>query len=798
MKSSSTPFIAAPRWRKLARDLAAEKSRMVLMVAAITVSLVAVGGVLGAYSILTREIAVNYLGTHPADATLEIDSGVDATVLELVRKQPEVAEAEARDVVMARMRVGEGWRPLLLFVAGDFRNIRLNTFRSESGAWPPSEGGMLVERSALPVVNAVPGQAVLVKTPNGAARDIRVEGIVHDPGLAPAWQERMAYGYITPATLAALGEPPVLHELRVAFVGTGLDERFVEARAAELAKLLGRQGHEVHEVRVPPLAEHPHQKQMTTLLVLMLGFALMALVLSGILVATSLAAMLARQVREIGVMKTIGAQTRQIAALYRTLVGVLGAVSVLIAMPAGIAVARLLSRAVGRLLNFDLTSSALPWWVYATQLVAGVIVPVAIAAVPIRRASRITVREAIEQHGVSTDMLSPRMSSLPFALRNALRRPTRLALTLGLLASGGAMFMTALNVSRGWERNLAKIPETRFYDFDVRLHAPVPVSLADQLRRVEGVARVEAWGFSPAAFVRPGQVDIVRSYPDRGHGSLSLMAPPAGTPLVRFPVLEGRWLEPGDTSAVVLNHTARAQLPGIKLGDEVAISLDGQPSTWRVVGIVEEVGSPGVAYVTDQAFAAATGTAGKAKIYRIVQSPAAKQAHARIMPEIESALAASGAPVDVVIPLVELSSAIGGHVQILILSLVAMAIVMAIVGMLGLGSTMSINVIERTREIGVMTAIGATPRRILRTIAGEAAFIAGASGVLALGLAVPLTAGLDWLVGILGFLAPLPFVVAGAPIAYWTMLLALVTAMATLLPASRASSITVREALAHL
>ena len=86
----------SPRWRKLARDLWNERGRMVLMIVAIAVSLMATSAVLGAYAILTREIAANYLGTRPASATLEMTRPIDSDLLAKTRAHPLVAEAEAR------------------------------------------------------------------------------------------------------------------------------------------------------------------------------------------------------------------------------------------------------------------------------------------------------------------------------------------------------------------------------------------------------------------------------------------------------------------------------------------------------------------------------------------------------------------------------------------------------------------------------------------------------------------------------------------------------------------------------
>ena len=789
--------MASPRWTKLARDLWTERGRAALMIAAVAASLVGVGAVLGAYAILTREMAANYLGTRPAFATLVLERDADRALVEAVRARPGVAEAEARGAVLARARVGDDWRPLLLFAVDDFDDLRLNTFRPEAGAWPPPPGTMLVERTAVPMLEAGPGGSVRVKAPAGGAREVPISGLVHDPGLAPAWQERQGYGYVTRETLALLGELPELRELRVAFRDGAGDAAAIERAAAELAAWLASRGVPVHELRVPPPGRHPHQLQMVTVLVLLLAFAGMALLLSGLVVASTLAAMLARQVREIGVMKTLGARAAQLRVMYAALVAALGAAAFLAAWPLGLAGAHAFSGAVATMLNFTLGSLAVPPWVFAVQGAAAVLVPLAVAAVPIRAASRVTVLAALNDHGLGGGPVRRGSRVLPAALRNLLRRPARLALTLSLLAAGGAMFMTALNVSRGWERNVAKVYETRAYDVEIRLHGAEAVERLAALREVPGVRTVEAWGFTPSAFARPGQIDLVRTYPDRAHGSLSVLAPPPGTGLVRFPLRAGRWLRPGDADAVVLNHSAAARLPGIRIGDPVALSIDGHPTSWRLAGVVEEIGSPGAAYVADDAFARAAGTAGRARMVRVVTSAATPAERLEVLRAVETALEAAGIGVESALPVAELRTAIGDHIVILIRALVALAVIMAVVGGLGLGSSIAVGVLERTRELGVMKALGATPRRVTAMVVQEAVLVAGASWALALALALPLTALVGRVVGNLGFLAPLPLVVAPAGPPLWLALAGVVGLAAAFLPARRAAALTLREALAR-
>lgn len=792
----------SPRWRKLRADLIAEKERFLLMLVAICVSLIAVGSVLGGYAVLNREMAANYLGTRPADASLELPGGVDSVVLGLARQTPAIKSAEAREVLLARVRVGDDWRPLLLFVIDDFADMRLNTFTLLAGATPPSVGNMLIERSASDLLLAKTGSEVLIKTAHGQAHALTVSGLVHDPGLAPAWQERMGYGYISRATLVTLGETPQLHELRIGLNNPAANAETIEQVAAALSRQLAENGRSVHAIHIPPPRQHPHQRQMRTILFLMLTFSFMALVLSGILTASSLTALLARQMREIGVMKTLGARAGQVAWLYGALVSGLGLASLLLAAPLGWLGAQILSNAVANLLNLHLDDSSVPAWVFAVQALAGMLVPLLLAAWPIRRAARLNVREALQQYDVGKIHTQSWAARCPQALRNALRRPLRLALTVALMAAGGAMFMTALNIEASWQSTIAKVYATRHYDVEVRFHQAQPASVARQLKHVAGVIKAEAWGYSPAAFARPGQIDVAHTYPDRSHASFAVMAPPATTRLIDFPVLAGRWLVAQDRDGVVLNHAAAAQIPNVRVGDRIRLSLDADTThpatTWQVLGIVEEIGAAGVAYVTDQAFSAVAGTGDRSRLLRVVTHADSPEARLTAQRAIEQHLADTGVSVELAVPLAELRTAMADHITILIRSLIAMAAIMALVGCLGLTSNMGVSVLERTREFGVMKTLGATPQRISRLLVAEGLWIGALSWIGALLLSLPLTAGLDILIGRLGFVAPLPFIVAGQASLLWLVLIALSAFLATSLPARQAGRLSIVRALQHV
>src|SRR5260370_5014503 len=101
------------RWRRRVRDLREEWGRVLLMALAVAVSLMAVVAILGSYAILTREIRVSYLGTHPASATLELEGNVDGELAEEVRHWPGISDAPAADAGPPRAPAGGDLPPPL-------------------------------------------------------------------------------------------------------------------------------------------------------------------------------------------------------------------------------------------------------------------------------------------------------------------------------------------------------------------------------------------------------------------------------------------------------------------------------------------------------------------------------------------------------------------------------------------------------------------------------------------------------------------------------------------------------------
>jgi putative ABC transport system permease protein len=812
---------------KLARDLRAVRGRVALMVLALTVSLVAFGTILSTRSIIGEQIGVSYLSTDPASATLVLAGGVDPAQLAAVRaearEQPGIVDATLRSQLTVQLRsAGGGLRPepLQLFVAAADDPMRIGRYPVERGAWPPPDDGVLLERNALAFLGLQVGDHVDVLAPDGSPASLRVTGVVHDPSLAPAYEERKGYGYVTTAALARLGARAALDELKIVVADrpggtTATHDRDTVVRAATaLATILERtRGLRVQQVQVPPPYEHPHQRQMAALLLAVLLFGATSLVLSAVLVANMVDGLLTRQVPQIGVLKAVGAGQGRVLALYLAMTVLIAAAATAIAyVPAlllGRAYARLL---LGAMLNMDAPGAAAPWWTSAALVVTGGLLPPLVALPPLVRASRTTVRAAIDHGGVAAGPGATRLDAwlgrlrgldrtLLAGLRNAVRRRARLALTAGILATAGGLFIGGLSTVAGVEAVPDTMAAEQRWDVDVRLAAPASASTLGALAAgVPHVTRAEAWTVVPSGVQHPGQVAVTNTWPDQGHGSISVAGVPAGTAvLTPPPLIEGRWLRPDDTDAVVLNQLVRGYaLPGVHAGDAVELSIGGRSTSWRVVGVVREPFAGTCPCVTAAGLARATGRPDEANGLRVLTDAHDPATRAAVAEAVERALAGAGVRVQSSRAADWLGAVADGHLFALASVVLAIAAVMGLVGLLGLGSTMSAGVLERTRELGTMHAIGVPASAVRRIVVSEGVFTGLASCAAAVVLGLALTAVLGTAVGQMMLSTPLPFRFSAGAVVAWVVAILLGATLATLAPALRASRLTVREALAQL
>jgi putative ABC transport system permease protein len=794
--------MSSPRWRKVLADLRLSHSRTLLVVLSIAIGVFAVGTMLTARMVLHQGVDDSFEVSNPASAVLMTEP-FDADVVAAVEALPGVAGAEGRTTASVRIQLDDGsWGNLTLIAIPDYGESRIDRVLPESGAWPPALGEILIERASLADASVAVGDQLVIETPDGAQHTLQVGGVAYDPGqVAPVFAEDQLSGYITLDTLAAIGQPAGFNELHIVAAEDPRDLAQGEW-VAGLARdqVLAPAGIDVHRIAVHDTPRY-HSTDLGDALLLILGvMGGLVLILGAFLVINTVNALLAQQVRQIGMMKAIGGNRRQIASLYAGLVIAYGVLAALVAIPLAAGVAWLFTNYLAGMLNIDVTGPWFPPSVLAIELGLGLLVPLLAAMVPVLRASGISVREAITSYGLSENSSADglvtraitrlRGLSRPvrLSLSNTFRRRGRLALTLATLALGGSLFASVTSIQSSLDETLTDILQYADYDVQLTLDEPVPAGEAvGAALGVEGVEQAEGWFATNASRVRPDGSQ---------NSNIWLMAPPAESTLVQPSLIEGRWLEPGDGEALVVNVDFQAG-ESVQVGDVVTLWVEGQQIEWPVVGVVSSQLMGPVVYAPLAPLGEAIGSPGEANRIMLVTTDPSAAAQTAVAERAEQQLRAGGLPIVQVDTQSDLRGGTEGLFSIVVMTLYFVGGLLAIVGALGLAGAMSLNVLERTREIGVMRAIGASNGMVARIVIVEGLVVGLLSWLLGALVAVPLGWVLSSVIGN-GFLqAPLAYRYSFIGLLIWLAIVVVISIVASVMPARRAWRLSVREVLAY-
>ncbi|AQG79602.1 FtsX-like permease family protein [Spirosoma montaniterrae] len=790
-------------WRKIRGDVRANPVQLGLVVLAILIGAVALSTAFTSRTVMTRTMNQNYWGTSPADVTFWLDASPLATdsIARRVAALPLVADAELRRTIRARAKINAtDWRPLRTYVIAEFANLRVSTFRPVSGKTRPGLGEVLIERSALPVLNVKQGDSLTIRVPGGRLRNVLVAGIVHDAGLAPGWQDNAGYAYLTPETAAWLGSDRPFDELRVKLTNGAatLDKVTISQQANQLSQWLTEHGQLVGRVEVSE-GKHPHADQMQAMVTLLTFFFVLAILLSGTLVANVLSALLAKQTRQIGIMRAVGGSARSVGLLYGRLLLGLAAPAVVLGLPLGTWVANAFCTMAADMLNLELDNWSVSPMTLIAELLIGITIPLLFAALPIRKALRQSTREALSYTGATVGTGGERgwltrlfrTPQLQLAVANTFRRRGRLVLTVAALSVGGAVLLTALNLYRAIERAMDANLANRGDTIDLRLLRPMP---ADSLRRlaqsVPGVTYAEAWGSVLAS------VELTTGSgrgPAVGSVRYSVLAPPTNSRYWHPVVVGGTLPNPNQAGALIVSRGMQGRLPGLQLGASATLLAGGKRLPVRVVTVIEEIAEPAL-YATPATLSQLTIDANLAGALRI-ETELGRQND--VAGAIEEVLVSRGA-----FPLVAMTNAVLrqsmlDHIVILLICLTSAAIAVLLVGTLGMGTSLSLNVIERWREIGVIRAMGGTNQSVFRLLLTEGFVMTTLSVGLAVLLSLPLTAGAGKVVGAHGLYVTLPFVFRLDALALWLGVAVTVTLLTVWLTTRRSLQVPVREVLAY-
>lgn len=798
------------RWSYVWRGIWLYRSRTILIILSSAIGIFAFGLIIGAAVTLRTELPARYQEVSPASAILHV-RGFELPTVESVRRMPEVAVAEGRTTAVIQYLNESGeWHDIQLFALEDYNDNQVNMVYPWEGAWPPPDHQVLIERNSLGLTGAEVGESLLVENSLGQQRTLPIAGLIHDMNQPPAQITGVPYAYVTRDTMEWLGLDRRFNQLQLLVAEGRYDKAHITQVAQAAADKLERDGLVVTWTEVPEPGKHFVEDFLPTILIILTSLGVLALILSGFLVVNVITALLTQQTRQIGVMKAVGARPVQIAELYFAMVACFGVGALLLAIPLGAVGSRTFAGFVAGQLNFDLGAPHVQPLAVSLQLAVGILTPIAAAFFPVVHTVQRTVREALSDAGVespkaprtTTTPLAKRVAALQqnlpisrparLALRNTFRRRGRLIRTLIPLTLGGALFMSILSVRASLFRTLEQTLIQRGFDVQIQFNQPYSLQrIASVVDQVEGVAVQEGWTVREGAPVRT----------DESQGDqLFVYGLPAQTAVFQPQVVEGRWLTPDDTNAIVVPRALLQWEPELALGGPITVRIGGEEYTFEIVGVLEVFQppiAPAITYVNQPYLWREVGNTNRADMVRILTDSHDSASQRTVAQAAADQLQRAGIQVKSIRNASEDRTIFAERFNIVTVILLFMAFLLATVGMLGLMGTMSINVLERRREIGVLRAIGASDGAVIRLFVLEGIVISVMAWVGSIVLSQPMSRAMSYVVGMNFAKLPLSYVFDLRALPLWLLIAIVVSALSSLIPARSAARLSVRETLAY-
>ncbi len=781
--------------KKALSDLLANRGRSALVVFALVIGLWGVGSILVSYAILKNDLNENFTRTLPAHVMLTADN-FDRLDLAAFRKRAEIESAEFRDLSIQRIEVfPDQWLPMWIFGVENFSDFHLARIYRESGKQTPDPGSMLVERNGQLVSNLKVGSRARVRA-NGKIIEVPVSGISFDPAQAPATQDAFIYTYVDKKTYTEITGEAVNRQLmfRLKNVNSKQD---VQTATDKILDDLARQGINVKTLNIPKLNEHPHQWQLNTLIALQGAIGLLAFLMGAVLVSQLMAAILAREVRQIGILKAIGASRWQVLRIYLTTVLLFGALSSVMAIPLSVLSGYAFARFTSKILNFEVLTTTLPLALYLTLIAAGLLFPILLSLPALLKGISVSVLDALADYGIRQDSNAqntatqlPLSLSMQLAFRNTLRRKARLAITVATMALGVAIFSSGFNVRQTLIEFLAHTRISMKHDVQVVFKEPLALQQAlAPFKSVANVSRIEAWNGGR------GRLQSGRVATANGIGIVAL---PYDTDLVQWEVLRGRWLQASNELEIAMNQQAAEAMGNPVLGGYYPIDIKGTILNAKLVGVVKEFEVAKI-YIDKDRYDALVNPEHLINSLMFVADNKDFDKLVRLKADIEKAIAPTDLSILYIMSKTERAKIIYDHLNIILTLFALLSLLVLVVAALGMASATGINVMERTREIGVLRAIGATPKMIYALFVTEGMLVSSVSILAGLLLAWPLSIVASAFFGdlILGIGTPLDYAFSNSGLVITVTVILIFGWLASRIPARKAIAVSTREALAY-
>lgn len=782
--------------RKAFRDITKRRVRSLLTLLGI---LIGVGGVVAIVSTgqsLAQAQQATYADASQADITYWVWNA-PASLPRALDEIDNVRVSELRADFFTRCRWEAGARDVYLHGVTDFDDMQVDRVFLRAGRFPLTDGEAVIEESARSVIPLAFGDTLACRGSSGQPdRTFTIVGAIQTPNYPSASLLDYATLYAPSNDVIRLMGATGANGLRVKVDDIAL----ANDTAREISRLLDRRQIQRDAPVVRDPANYLGKRELDALLAVLAIFSVVGLITSGFLVANTLAAIVTEQVSEIGILKALGGTRGQVLMVYLLSALVYGVVGTALGLVVGAFASWRLMLYIGALLNLTVVFQVSTLGV-ALGVFVGIGVALLAGMIPALVATRIPVKRALESYGITPtygrgqlDRAVQRLVPLPplaaMSVRNLARRPSRALVTMLVIGVAVATSLAAQAVSATVDTAIDDLFQTYRADAWVWFGEYVGDNMRAALTSVDGVERVEVWSLQNA-WVSKDADDETESARARIWGL------PADTELYIPKLVEGRWYGAGSSDEAVIS-TDLVESLGVRLGDPIQVDTADERRTFRVVGITIDnsvfLGSEvaGKVFIPETVVAKMQRREGWATFFAASFTRHDVEGVRAQLDEITQTFKRYQIGSDSAVREVEGAKE---QTRILTIALGAMSVLVGLIGALGVVNTITLNVLERRREIGVLRSIGASDINVMQAFLTEGLAFGVGGWVIGVLLGFPLGLVLVSVMEAVLFHLDYIFTPQMALISLGFALL--ITGGASLIPALAAARMKVKEVLRY-
>jgi len=694
------------------RDFGARRLRSALLLLGIVIGVSGVVAIAYTARNLARAQSLAYVSANQADAFISVRQ-FPPQLTNVLEGTENVAAVESRVADYLQWSNGGPYRDILIYGVHDFENITINRPVLVEGRWPGA-GEATLDISARQLQPVQLGDTIALR--ESVAHDpvyARISGFTRTPGEVDASILDRATGYAPAADVQRWQGEPGDNQLLLRLVEFRRGSETLRA----INRVLDKRGipHTAGTLRDPQNATGT--KELAALLLLMGVFSAIGVVLSGFLVWNTMSAVMAEEVRQIGILRALGAAWWQVLYTYLLPACIVGIVGSVVGFGFGVLGGGALARYLGGLIGLALPPFTLEAREVLLGLAVGMGVSIGAALVPTIGATRVRVLDLVRETGVRNDYrrnlvqrliarLRGRSAVTAMGVRNIWRRRGRSAITVLVVATGVAAFVGTQALNSSVRGTVDTLYGTYAADAWLSFNRRLSVDFTQTLRRDANIAAVEGWERDDA-YVQQVRTD--------------LWGIPADTQLYRYVIVAGRWVTPDEPYEAVIT-TSLAQRLGIHTGDKMDVMVGKRQGAYAVVGIVDDDSTYLGSHSTGKIFmdtATANLLAGRGPVADFFAVRFRDSSHAGVDAGVKEVQERFRSLEPSALTAYEDRQSTLATVQILTVLLLAMVVVIAVIGAIGLVNTLVLNVTERRREIGILRAIGAGTGALVRLLLAE-------------------------------------------------------------------------------